>query len=146
MKATLFDDRFNILGEGPTSSGPKNEMIKWVDIDGKKVRSRHLRTGEITEYDTTEPVGFAIPRVSGGEILGTENGPILRDADGTIHKVPTRVEADGYKATQVVRWNDAKVSPNGDLFLGTLAYDYKTKCCSLLPNAWRWQTPTSSLW
>ena len=130
MKATLFDDRFNILGEGPTSSGPKNEMIKWVDIDGKKVRSRHLRTGEITEYDTSEPVGFAIPRVSGGEIVGTENGPILRDADGTIHKVPTRIEADGYKATQVVRWNDAKVSPNGDLFLGTLAYDYKTNAAA----------------
>jgi sugar lactone lactonase YvrE len=126
MKASLFDDRRNSLGEGPTSSGPKNEMVMWVDIDGQKVRSRHLITGEISEYDTDERVGFAIPRKSGGEILGTANGPILRDADGTIHVLPTRIDADGYKASQIVRWNDAKVSPTGDLFLGTLAYDYKT--------------------
>ena len=131
MRATVFDDRRNILGEGPTATGPKNELITWVDIYGKKVRSRHLTSGAITEYQTVEDVGFAIPRKSGGEIIGTANGPLFRDADGTLHKLPTREDADGYKSGQVVRWNDAKVSPQGDLFLGTMAYDFKTNAGAL---------------
>lgn len=131
MKATVFDDRRNILGEGPTATGPTNDLIAWVDLYGKKVRSRHLITGAITEYETAEDVGFAIPRKSGGEIIGTANGPLLRDVDGTLHKLPTREDADGYKSSQVVRWNDAKVSPQGDLFLGTMAYDFKTNAGAL---------------
>ena len=123
MKASIFDERRNILGEGPTATGPKNEDVKWVDLYGKKVRSRHLVNGEICEYETTEDVGFAIPRLNGGEVIGTQNGPLLRDVDGTLHLLPTRVDADGYKASQIVRWNDAKVSPSGDLFLGSMAYD-----------------------
>ncbi len=126
VKASVFDDRRNVLGEGPTATGAKNELITWVDLYGKKVRSRHLATGVTTEYATTEDVGFAIPRVNGGEIIGTANGPLLRDPDGTLHKLPTREDVDGYKASQVVRWNDAKVSPQGDLFLGSMAYDFKT--------------------
>jgi len=131
MKAQVFDDRRNVLGEGPTAIGPKNELITWVDLYGKKVRSRHMASGATTEYDTTEDVGFAIPRVNGGEILGTANGPLLRDADGTLHALPTRHDVDGYKQSQVLRWNDAKVSPSGDLFLGTMAYDFKTNAGAL---------------
>ena len=131
MKAIVLDDRRNVLGEGPTATGLKNELITWVDLYGKKVRSRHLITGAITEYETAEDVGFAIPRKSGGEIIGTANGPLLRDSDGTLHELPTREDADGYKVSQVVRWNDAKVSPQGDLFLGTMAYDFKTNAGAL---------------
>lgn len=131
MKVTVFDDRRNVLGEGPTATGPSNGLVTWVDLYGKKVRSRHLISGAITEYETAEDVGFAIPRKSGGEIIGTANGPLLRDADGTLHKLPTREDVDGYKSNQVVRWNDAKVSPQGDLFLGSMAYDFKTNAGAL---------------
>ncbi|MCX6426907.1 MAG: SMP-30/gluconolactonase/LRE family protein [Actinobacteria bacterium] len=126
MKASVFDERRNVLGEGPTASGPTNETIKWVDLYGKKVRGRHLTSGAVSEYETTEDVGFAIPRTSGGEIIGTANGPQLRDPDGTLHSLPTRIDVDGYTSKQIVRWNDAKVSPQGDLFLGSMAYDFKT--------------------
>lgn len=126
MKATVFDERRNILGEGPTATGPLNELITWVDLYGKKVRSRHLITGAITEYETDEDVGFAIPRKSGGEIIGTASGPLLRDADGALHRLPTREDVDGYKTSQILRWNDAKISPQGDLYLGSMAYDFKT--------------------
>lgn len=131
MKVTVFDDRRNVLGEGPTATGPSNGLVTWVDLYGKKVRSRHLISGAITEYETAEDVGFAIPRKSGGEIIGTASGPLLRDADGTLHKLPTREDVDGYKSNQVVRWNDAKVSPQGDLFLGSMAYDFKTNAGAL---------------
>lgn len=123
MKLDVFDERRNILGEGPNSSGALNEIITWVDIYGRKVRTRNILNGEITEYDTEEDVAFAIPRECGGEIIGTANGPLLRDRNGEIFELPGRLNADGDSSSRHVRWNDAKVSPQGDLFLGTMPYD-----------------------
>ena len=123
MKVEVFDERRNILGEGPNSFGVKNEIINWVDVTGKKVRFRNMLTSEISEYETSEDVSFAIPRKGGGEIIGVAGGPLLRDLDGTLRPLPTREDADGFKTSKKIRWNDAKVSPYGDLFLGTMAYD-----------------------
>ena len=131
MNIDVFDERRNILGEGPQATGPKNDQISWVDIMGKKVRSRNLTSGAISEFDTAEHVGFAIPRVDGGFIVGEVSGPVLRDVDGTRHVLPNRQDADGYIPSQVVRWNDAKVSPQGDLYLGSMAYDFKTNAGAL---------------
>jgi sugar lactone lactonase YvrE len=119
----VFDSRRNQLGEGPTASGVGNNHVQWCDIYGQFIRSKNLVTGEIFEYQTDEAVGFQIPRVNGGDILGTANGPVLRDLNGTIHNLPTREESDGFKDKHVLRWNDAKVSPDGDLFLGSMAYE-----------------------
>lgn len=123
MKVEVFDERRNVLGEGPNSFGVENEIINWVDVTGKKVRFRNMLTSEISEYETSEDVSFAIPRIGGGEIIGVVSGPFLRDLDGTLHHLPTREDADGFKSFKKIRWNDAKVSPFGDLFLGTMAYD-----------------------
>ena len=131
MKVEIFDSRRNILGEGPSSSGVSNEVISWVDIYGRKVRSKNILSGEIEEINTAEDVGFAIPRRGGGYVLGEVGGPFLRDVDGSSHHLPTRADADGYLSSQVVRWNDAKVSPRGDLYLGTMAYDFKENAGAL---------------
>lgn len=101
ITAQVWDERRCWVGEGPTASG----------------------TGNVDEYQVSEHVSFAIPRISGGEILGTNSGPILRDTNGTIHQLPNRFSADGKLETIPTRWNDAKVSPLGDLWLGTLTYD-----------------------
>ena len=124
IKASVFDERVNLLGEGPTSTGVANEIISWVDIMGRKVRSRNFLTGEVHEYATLEDIGFAIPRVPGGAILGVVSGPVLRDVDGTLHQLPSREDADGFAPNRPIRWNDGKVSPQGDLFMGTMAYDF----------------------
>lgn len=131
MEVDVFDERRSILGEGPFSSGARNENISWVDIYGRKVRSKNLVSGELQEINTSEDVGFAIPRLNGGFVLGETSGPRLRDSDGRLHSLPTRVQADGYLPLQVVRWNDAKVSPSGDLYLGSMAYDFKTNAGAL---------------
>ena len=130
MQAMVFDERRNILGEGPTSSGEKNELITWVDIYGRKVRSRHLGSGVTSEFDTSEDIGFAIPRVSGGLILGVKSGPYLRGEDGAMTLLPNREDADGFDSPRELRWNDAKVSPTGELFLGTMAYDYASNAAA----------------
>ena len=119
----VFDSRRNQLGEGPTASGDRNNHVQWCDIYGQSIRWKDLASGQSGEYETSEPVGFQIPRTTGGEILGTANGPVLRDKDGAFHKLPSREDADGFKDKKVLRWNDAKVSPDGALFLGSMAYE-----------------------
>jgi len=119
----VFDSRRNQLGEGPTATGDKNSHVQWCDIYGKAVRSRDLLTGKIDEYFSDQHIGFQIPRSKGGDILGTADGPVLRDKDGVIHMLPTRADVDGDNQSGVLRWNDAKVSPDGNLFLGSMAYE-----------------------
>ena len=119
----VFDPRRNQLGEGPTATGDKNNHIQWCDIYGKAVRSRDLVTGKTDEYFADQHIGFQIPRSKGGDILGTADGPVLRDKDGVIHKLPTRADVDGDNLSGVIRWNDAKVCPDGNLFLGSMAYE-----------------------
>ena len=119
----VFDSRRNQLGEGPTATGEKNNNVQWCDIYGKAVRSHDLITGKTDEYFADQHIGFQIPRIKGGDILGTADGPVLRDKDGVFHKLPTRADVDGDNQSGVIRWNDAKVSPDGDLFLGSMAYE-----------------------
>jgi gluconolactonase len=119
----VFDSRRNQLGEGPTATGDKNSHVQWCDIYGKAVRSKDLLSGKTSEYFADQHIGFQIPRSKGGDILGTADGPILRDLDGVIHKLPSRADVDGDNQSGVIRWNDAKVSPDGNLFLGSMAYE-----------------------
>ena len=118
IEVEVFDDRRCHLGEGPSSSGENNEIVTWVDIINGKVLTKNIENLTTSEYKLEEHVGFALPRITGGEVLGINSGPILRDVDGKITKLPQR-ENDRFKS----RWNDAKVSPSGEIFLGTLTYD-----------------------
>lgn len=122
MKVEIFDERICIVGESPVAFGSKNSEISWVDIMGSRVLTRNLISGATTEFATSENVGFALRRGNGGYLLGTNSGPVLRDPDGTIRTLFDLQDIDPQTKLQSVRWNDAKVSPSGDLFLGTMAY------------------------
>ncbi len=126
ISVEVFDDRRCWLGEGPTATGENNNHVQWVDILNGKVLSKNLETNKTSDYKLEDHVGFAIPRTSGGDVLGTSNGPVLRDVEGNISGLPKR-ETDTHKS----RWNDAKVSHTGDLFLGTLSYDLVPKASGL---------------
>ena len=120
----VWDERACHVGEGPVAIGANNSEILWVDIYGKKVHRRNLETGKTSSYEMPEEVSFVIPAVDGSELLGTANGPVRRLPDGSIKKLPTRFDADGVNATFPNRWNDAKVAPDGHLFLGSMPYDW----------------------
>ena len=123
MDYEIFDERKCILGEGPTASGTDHQLITWVDVLGKRVLSRDVMTGEQFEVRTSAHVGFSIPRTRGGSVLGLADGPVLFDADGRLTPLPGRLAADGIPDPDPIRWNDAKVSPTGELWLGTMTYD-----------------------
>ncbi len=123
MQVEVFDERVCALGEGPSAVGVRNSEVAWVDITGSRVLSRNMLTGESDEFPTGEPVGFAIPRATGGFVLGTDSGPILRDSDGSIHPFLKLSEIEPLTSQMAIRWNDAKVSPKGNLWLGTMGVE-----------------------
>ena len=120
----VWDERRCQVGEGPVAIGSDNSEILWVDIMGKTVHKRNLKTGVTSSYETAEHVGFVIPCADGSEILGTANGPVRKISDGSITKLPTLVDADGSIPKFPHRWNDAKVAPDGHLFLGNMPYEW----------------------
>jgi gluconolactonase len=123
MDFDFFDERICILGESPSASGERYAEISWVDILGSRVLTRNLDTGASSEFPTFENVGFAIRRTTGGYVLGTNSGPILRDPDGSMETIFSLQEVDPNTKNHAVRWNDAKASPQGNLFLGTMGYE-----------------------
>ena len=120
----IWDERRCHVGEGPVAIGRDNSDILWVDIMGKLVHRRNLKTGITSSYEATEHVSFVIPAADGSELLGTANGPIRRSPDGSISKLPTRLDTDGGEPPFPNRWNDAKVAPDGHLFLGNMPYEW----------------------
>lgn len=116
LSVELFDERRCTLGEGPVSLGADNSEVQWVDIEGRKVLSRNIDTGKIYEYSVPELVGFVIPTESGKSLLGTSSGPVLYDGK----EFAPFASRDEEEVTRM-RWNDAKVSPDGDLWLGSMA-------------------------
>lgn len=127
----LWDERICHVGEGPVGTGPNNSEVLWVDINSKLVHRKNLETHKTSSYEMPEEVSFVIPAVDGSEILGTASGPVRRTPDGSIQKLPTRSDADGVSDLFPNRWNDAKVAPDGHLFLGNMPYDlaaYPNRC------------------
>ena len=116
LSVDLFDRRQCTLGEGPVSFGANYSEVQWVDIEGKQVLSRNLETDNSSEYSVSDLVAFVIPTESGKSLLGTSSGPVLYDGSAFSPYV-SRKEVD----VTPMRWNDAKVSPDGDLWLGSLA-------------------------
>ena len=129
QKPRVWDERKCQVGEGPVATGTSYELIWWVDIMRCKVYFRNLENGQTGEYEMPEHVSFVIPCVDGTQILGTANGPVRRTSDGIITQIPQREIPDAFP----MRWNDAKVAPDGFLFLGTMAYNCEDhpKACGL---------------
>ena len=126
VKPTAIDLRKCHVGEGPVVTGVNHEMLHWVDILNNRVLWRDLISDDLGEFKTSENVSFVLPRSNGGWLLGNANGPDLQEPDGSIKRLPGRVAADGSADPIPMRWNDAKVGPCGEVWIGTSAYGAKT--------------------
>ena len=122
MQPKVWDSRKCHVGEGPVATGPQKNLIYWVDILNDTVYWRDLQTDVSGEIGTTENVSFVLPRQGGGLVLGTAHGPVLREIDGELSARATRADADGSPDPIPMRWNDAKVGPSGEIWIGTSAY------------------------
>jgi len=121
MKPVVWDSRTCHVGEGPVATRADHSKLYWVDILGNKVLWRDLISDESGEITTSENVSFVLPRTSGGLVLGNANGPDLLEISGVIKRLPGRLEADCAPDRVPIRWNDAKVGPGGEIWMGTKA-------------------------
>ena len=117
----VLDERRCTLGEGPTSRGEFNSLVTWVDILGKVVHWRDLLSHETGSFSTSADVGFTVPKSGGGYILGSGNSLLSREVNGAEEEIFQCQQTLDVPAGTSVRWNDAKVSPTGDLFAGSMA-------------------------
>ncbi len=122
----VWDTRKCHVGEGPVASGFEASKIYWVDILNNRALWRDLRSQEVGEITTDENISFILPRADGGLILGTAHGPISLTQDGVRAKMPSRSEADGSPDPIPMRWNDAKVGPCGEIWMGTSSHGVQT--------------------
>jgi sugar lactone lactonase YvrE len=103
------------LGEGPISYGLNHEKLAWVDILGRKIVHHNLATGEEAIELVESDISFLIPQRDGKLLLGT-NPWITSESNSQF-----RLERD-LLDSEPIRWNDAKVGPCGELWVGTMAY------------------------
>jgi len=119
----VFDHRSCNVGEGPIAIGLMNNEVWWVDILNKKVLSKDIANEITQEISFEEDVSFVIPCTNSDFIVGTASGPLRINREGISSALPTRSSIDKDPDPFPLRWNDAKVAPDGHLWLGTIAYD-----------------------
>ncbi len=107
--------RISKWGEGPVW----HDCSLWfVDIEGHQVCSFNPVSGEDNSWDVSERVGFAIPRASGGLIIGGDSGLSFFDPE-TQTKTPIIDPEPDKKPDN--RFNDGKCDPAGRLWAGTIS-------------------------
>lgn len=102
------------LGEAPTWDGATGRLI-WVDITRGTVHRFDPQTGQDEAIEVGQPVGAAVPTVSGRLALATRDGFSLLDpATGRIDPI-----ADVEKDIPETTMNDGKCDPAGRFWAGT---------------------------
>ncbi|KAI4889783.1 hypothetical protein NFI96_030810 [Prochilodus magdalenae] len=106
------------IGEGPVWE-EKDATLLYVDITGKKLSRWNSLTNQIESMPTENCVGCAVPRKSGGYVIG--EGTRFAAVDWQKRSITTIAEVDKDKSN--TRFNDGKVDPAGRLFAGTMGLE-----------------------
>jgi len=115
MKAKIVSQTLSKWGEGPLWF---NGLVYFVDIEGHQIRSFDPVSGEEEAWAVSERVGFAIPRASGGFIMGGDNGLAFFDPETGEKNAIVDPEPDKKPDN---RFNDGKCDPKGRLWAGTIS-------------------------
>lgn len=108
----------DILGEGPVYVAKEN-AIYWVDVVAGWLRRYALDEDLLNQWKMSETIGFALPRASGGLILGLASGLYLFDPASPLarpHLLWRNTEPDH-------RLNDGAVDRDGRLWFGVMHRD-----------------------
>ena len=123
LKAELLYDAKCDLGEGPVWL---DGALWFVDIPGKKVH--RLKDGKLDGWDVGELVGFVVPTTKAGRfVIGRADGLFFWSPDAE----PEPISDPQVGEVMHTRFNDAKVSPQGRLFAGTMVLQGPPKSAHL---------------
>lgn len=113
--AQLVYDAKATLGEGPVWS-PLKQLLFWVDIEGKKLHRYNPINGENRQWRFDGMLGAAVPAENGNLILALESGLASFNTETEVlqqHNVLGNSDPD-------MRYNDGKVGPNGNFWIGSM--------------------------
>lgn len=109
-----------LIGEGPVWEESEQTLL-FVDIAGKKIHRWSPTTNQIHTVETSDMVGFAVPRRCGGYIAGIGRGFVA--VDWSTRAMTSLLEVDEDRPNN--RLNDGKVDPVGRLLAGTMAREVR---------------------
>lgn len=112
--------RISRWGEGPVWH---EDLLWYVDIEGHEICTLDPESGTEQSWNVGERVGFAIPRASGGLIMGGDNGLSFFDPSSGEKTAIVDPEPDKKPDN---RFNDGKCDPQGRLWAGTISTVKKT--------------------
>ena len=106
------------VGEGPLWMAAQDALY-WVDVLDPAINRLSLADGALQRWPTPEPVGFIVPRRTGGFVVGLKSGAyalqlepfVLQPLGGPEPHLPEN------------RLNDGKVDAKGRLWAGTMPMD-----------------------
>lgn len=120
LEVRLFDQRRCLLGEGPVWDAERRRAL-WVDILNSKV----LWRGEDDDGEFVLPahVGAVLPTDDGRWLACLADGLYVMDlGEGSPERVAAFPHRLGSIDRPLMRANDAKVSPEGVAYCGTMSY------------------------
>ncbi len=115
-----------IVGEG-ASWDEDNDLLYWIDIDGKKVHIYNPATKKDREIDVGQYIGAIVPRKSGGAVVALHNGFYFLDLES--EKLTFICDPENDKPNN--RFNDGKCDVRGRFLAGTMPLDEKDPTGSL---------------
>lgn len=115
-KIEVLTDARCIVGEGPTWDA-ENQRLLMVDIQGKRLRSIDWRSGGVTDTVLPQQPGFLVLCRGGQLLAGCEDG-VYKISGNQLQRFskPCTIKGD--------RFNEGKVGPDGNLYLGTFSRDF----------------------
>ena len=114
------------LAEGPVWDTTRG-LLRWVDILPGQVHALDPATGAHTWFDAGDPVGTVGLTSGGGLVLALADRFALADHDGQHARRLGAFTVD----RSVVRFNDGKPDPWGNLCAGTCAWEADGPPCAL---------------
>ena len=115
-KVEAVSDHVSQWGEGPVWW---DDHFWWVDIEGKALCRIHPETQNLKIWKMDQRIGFALPTIKGTWIWGGDHG--LYELELSTGESTPLVNPEPNLPHN--RFNDAGVSPDGQLFAGTIALD-----------------------
>jgi sugar lactone lactonase YvrE len=121
MKAELFIQSDNILGEGPVWDAKQNELL-WVDIERKLLCFCNVNTGDVSNIELDSRIGTAVPTAHSAEyLLALQSGLKIYNRKTCKYQLISDPEKD----INNNRFNDGKCDPMGRFWIGTMDINAK---------------------
>ncbi len=112
----ILTDARCIVGEGPTWDA-ENQRLLMVDIQGKRLRSIGWQDGAVCDTVLPQQPGFLVLCEGGQLLAGCEDGVYRVQGNQLLpFSKPCPIKGE--------RFNEGKVGPDGNLYLGTFSRDF----------------------